>query len=101
MLRTFRGRVCRLILERRERHVSHYGITKPIYVVTFNPLPPPLHYPHHADNRKQKLKLKLYLSRGAVSVSFLILSHYFVFTDASAAFGFSVFSTGGGGKWGK
>lgn len=34
-----RGRVCRLI-RGQERHVSHDGITKPIYVVTFNPLSP-------------------------------------------------------------
>ena len=51
MLRTFRGRVCRLI-RGQERHVSHDGTTKPYFF-------------------------------------------------ASAAFGFSVFSTGGGGKWGK
>ena len=35
--RKLRGRVCRLILERRERHVSHYGTTKPIYQSAFPP----------------------------------------------------------------
>ena len=35
--RKLRGRVCRLILERRERHVSHDGTTKPIYQSAFPP----------------------------------------------------------------